>query len=259
MLHTVVNNRRLHLANGADYQGSVNSYNNFITKSITKSLRFSQYITINNEKICVNKKSYHRLLSELKVADSDNGYKNFDRLTCSYINNRGLMRNRITAYKSEKLGRQFINAFLANDMQKATRLLGQGANIDKHFWLKEGHGPFFNYPGEGLSFQTHPPFKATKYTPFLYAVSNNNEQLKNLLQEYQANEGLFGQECQFERKIIRFMPGNNYTYGAVYGQDQYHDMKQFSYDPLTEGLNFQSLPDLDKGWTSNGYRVIYHR
>lgn len=195
MVHITKDNGRLHIANGVDYQGSVKKYDNPIVKLITKLFNYSTEITINETKVCVKNKSYLKLLKQLGVVDSSapegtsvKEYKNFDRLTCTYLKNRGLMRQHISTGKSDKLGRECIKAFINKDMQGAAELMGRGANINMFFWQREKYGLTFR-KGYYEVLTNDGDLEAIKTTPFLYAAITKNDQLMGLLQKYRANEG----------------------------------------------------------------------
>lgn len=280
MLNTIVSQRRLHIANDANYQGSVNSYNNWATKSFSKLFKFSTNITINNEKRCVNNKSYLKLLPQLGVNVPEDAsakeYKNFDGLTCSYLKNRGLMRQHISTKKSDKLGKAFIHAIVAGNMQKATDLIGKGANIDQHFWLRESYGltfnndPAYGLPAHNLS------LGLMQYTPLIYAAlqkefKNTDDRLLNLLEHYQANQKLTGASWAFERKItnvsnhvsVQNSYYGNGTIGAdvvnttiIHGQDEYRKGTQLSYNQATKSVNLKTLTDQNHGWSKSSDNTI---
>jgi hypothetical protein len=266
MINTIVNKNRLHVANDANYQGSINSYNNGFTKSFSKLFGISSKIKINDETKCVNKKSYRKLLAALDLTPSKNEpMKNFDTLSCSFRKDQGLMREHISSKKGDKLGKEFIRAILANDMQKATDLIGKGAQIDKHFWVREHHGLSFKHLTDGLSDQSLSPFKAVRYTPFLCAVDNKNQKLRKLLEQYQANQGLTGEACEFERKILNVHYQTNFqnayrsdgyfdtnvvsTTRIVDGQDYYRGCSQLSYNATENTLDSQKVQDRAEHWS----------
>lgn len=270
MIHTLVNKNRLHVAQDAHYQGSVNSYNNGFTKAFSKLFGLSSRITINNESKFVNKKSYGKFLAALDLTPSKNEpMKNFDTLPCSFRKDQGLMREHISSKKANKLGKKFIQAILANDMQKATDLIGKGAQIDKNFWLRDRYGVSFEGITKDLGHQSA-SFQAANYTPFLYAVSRNNQELKDMLQSYRANEGLTGTKWHFQRQILSSFTHTSvdpvyYGHGTVgynvnsvnyiSGQDHYTKGEKISYNKSTNSLDFQQIPDHSNQWskTNGGY------
>lgn len=261
MLNTVVSKNRLHVANDANYQGSINSYNNGLTKSFTRLFGFSSKITINNERKCVNNKSYQKFLTDTDA--NGTSVKNFDTLSCSWRRDRGLMRDHISSRKSEKLGRQFIRSILSNNMRQAEVLIGKGAQIDKHFWLRGNRGISFGSMTQGIS--QHPvSFQAASYTPFLYAISRSDRELKDLLQRYSANERLTGTKWHFQREIV--YESSHTTVNPVYygngsvgvnistvkhtaGRDLYTQGERISYNKGTDSLNYQRLPNETQRWS----------
>lgn len=265
MISTVLSQKRLHIAHDADYQGNINSYNNWVTKSFSKLFKLSTTITINNETKCVNKKSYLKLLPELGVnvpeGASVKAYRNFDGLTCAYLKNRGLMRQHISSNKSNALGYQFVHAIVANDMQRATHLIGKGANIDLRFWQREeSRITFSDDVTYGLPYRTLIPYKATRFTPFLFAVSKNNKHLIDLLENYKANTGILGEKIKVNRKITKI-----YSDASYKGLDEFKNRTQFSYDSSTKELKYNELYKVKVfGWNINhegnlmSYEHIYN-
>lgn len=239
MINTTLSNHRLHVANGVHYQGSINSYNNTVTKSFSKLLGISSKININNQTRYLNKKSYQKFLITLDIHPSTTfSITNFDTLPCSFQESSKLMRNYICSKKSNKLGEQFIRAILANNMDKATELVGKGAQIDKLFWLRMPYGLTFKDVTHGLPYRNLPPIIALKMTPFHYAVQDKNDQLKQLLEEYRANVNLEGEGWEFERQISNdTYRVNNQSY--LVGQDYYRKGTKISYNSSTKTLDLK--------------------
>lgn len=208
MNYTTVDEGRLHVANDIHYQGNINSYNNCFTKSVTKLFGKSINITIGNSITCLNKNSYIKFLETLGVKgctrDTIENFKNFDALSCTFINSKGLMRNHLTSSKTDELGREMIGALTIGDMQKATKLVYKGAEVNQLYWKRDHRQSitFFPHLTNDLPHQRITPFQAVQYTPFLQAVANNQLAFANLLEKLGANPDTQGKTCTFSRDIV---------------------------------------------------------
>jgi len=199
--------KRLHIAAGEYYQGSINSYNNLFTKLLFWGK--SRKITINGESFRVNKKSYDKFLISLK-ADLPTAKlsKEFVGLPVTVLRDRGQMRSHLRAFKTRRLGQKLIHALVVEkDMQLAKKYIGQGAAVDKHFWLLEDHvNPRIclnTHFSEDLAQKTLQPFTSTRYTPYLFAIASSQFAVRDFLEKVGVNREMKGEICTFSRTITQ--------------------------------------------------------
>lgn len=273
-LYATKDNGRVHVAINEYYQDSVNSYNNFITRGITKLFGFSTDVTINGKSRCLNKKSYVKLLSTMGVAEASaqtlDNFKDFNAIQFKPVTDRGFMRSHLSAAKTDKLGRKLVEAMvLKNDAFLAGQVLGKGASVNQHFWIR-GFNNSISYHSKlnyGLPHQKINPFQATNYTPFLYATITHKQGLAALLKKYGADTTQPGQVVTFSRELLAskidtsFVP--TYTPGYIthhphhhHGHHHHHGTK---YHPGHYGLDMvqkQTLTFLDT--YANAQTLHYH-
>lgn len=224
-------NGRLHIAADEYYQGSTNSYNNFLTRAFTKLFGVSTNVTMNGKTRCVNKKSYVKLLQHLGAAEASpktlDNYKDFNAIQFNVVKDRGLMREHLTAYKTDKLGKKLVNAIVHHDDFLTQKALGKGAKVNQHFWIRgyDNRIVFDSKFTPGLPHMKINPFKATQFTPFLLAVSSNNQALASILKKYGANSTVQGQEVTFSRELI--MAQNNVSFVPTYQSKPYPHLLGF--------------------------------
>ncbi|HEV8051281.1 MAG TPA: hypothetical protein VGP47_02220 [Parachlamydiaceae bacterium] len=208
---TIVDEGRVHVASGAQYQGSINSYNNFVTR-FSKYFGFSSDVIIDGKTHCLNNKSYVHFLHTLGLKNvSVDGlwkYKNLDtpypigqRITL--LTNKGPMRTHLTTKKTNELGRELINAIRCFDVNKSQKLLSQGANPNQAFWIRDYDGISFNAQFKNdLPNRRIEPFRATHLSPLLLAALNCQDVLVEDLQRYGANVNFKGERFTFSRDIV---------------------------------------------------------
>jgi hypothetical protein len=206
---TTVDKGRLHIAADQFYQGSINSYNNFVSRAYAALCRKSCRISINGKSFRLNTKSYAKFLFSLKVdlatAKLSQG---FSTLPITPHQNRGFMRSHLQSTKALRLGRQMVQALtIKKDMQLAKKYIGQGAAVDNHFWyLEQEIGPklcFQTHFSANLAKTTIQPFTATRYTPYLFAVASSQHAVKEFLAKIGANRDAKGEICTFSRTIMQ--------------------------------------------------------
>jgi hypothetical protein len=196
-VYTTVDGGRLHVAHDEKYAGSINSYNNWLTKLFSKILFLSKDIKLNGKIRTVNKKDYANFLANVK----DN------------ISKAILMRAHLSNSKGDKLFRKLISAIDKNDSTTAQKLVGKGAFINSKFWILENdpitfrtdHVISFGKITDGL-LQNHPTplqFKATHFTPLIYAVTKEMNDLSNFLLKFRAITLHNGETVNFERIILK--------------------------------------------------------
>lgn len=262
MINKVSVNGRLHIANDAHYQGSINSYDNLLTKFFSKLFHLSQDIKINNETHTLNKKSYKKFLKSINIDKSTcliSNYKDFNKLSPSFATDRGFMRNHITNKKSNKLGLELINSIIKDDTNNTKRLIAQGALIDQHFWIYNNqiHSEFSQH---WFKYGKVSPSRVDKFTPLLYAAQKNNSELVSILEDYGVDKELKGATFNFQRDIEEILP--NVSVINIKFNDAYSDYKEIHYDKnLKNPVENKNFLDRKHNWTfminvHNGRRCI---
>ena len=233
-IHSTVSNYRTHIAVNQHYQGSVNSYNNCVTRAFSKLFGISTDVNINGKQYTLNKKSYRKFLRSIDAAGASDlrllHYKDLNAVSFKPITNHGLMRNHISASKSARLGKKLIKAMNLGDSQRAARFLGKGAEIERRFWIRHFDNRIINKDTftSGLPHQKINPFQATQYTPFLLAAVKNDALMMKLLAQFGANTAQKGKACTFSRELtgvnndVSFVPTINHSYTLHHHMHRHH-------------------------------------
>lgn len=216
---------RAHIALNEHYQGSVNCYNNFFSKLITKLFRTSLNVTIEGKTLCANKKSYKNFIKSIKKNELSSNIENFKVLTreqMTPVTNLGLMRDHLSRWKSYRLSQKLIKAMVNDDKELALEAIGKGADVNRGFLLKD------KKIAKELPIEDIPPFERVWYTPHLYAIINQKQDLADLLVQYGADITKKGNKCQFKRETfkVKYSPFNR----ALHYKDTYSDRKALIYD-----------------------------
>lgn len=207
--YCTISRRRLHIAIDEDYQGNINSYNNFLTRAYAKMFIKTARISVDGETHLINKKSGIKFFKDLNVQLTKESEfpADFDAIPIFTVRtDRGLMRTHLSPRKAEQLGKKMIHALVQKDMHLAKKYIGQGAAVDQHFWYLEQ----FNSPK--VLFKTHfsqtlpssrvEPFRATRFTPLLYAAVTTQNEAKDFLIAVKASTAKYGERCTFKREIM---------------------------------------------------------
>jgi hypothetical protein len=212
-LHTTVYNGRRYVAIGKEFQGTINSYNNFFTKWVMRTF-FKKYvidITIEGKKnsaVCVNRKSYEKFLDKMGCRDIAGSrrnlseYTNFSELMGrAHVLETGIfMKDKISAEKSDKLANKMIAAIERDDHELALKILGKGANFNKFILLSS--------LGERLSetyFEDLPKnmrFEKARFLKLplmLFAYYKNLQIVGDRLEQYGASN--IGEDFEFKRVL----------------------------------------------------------
>lgn len=131
-LYATRNNGRLFLAVDQWYQGSINYYENKLAKWFMSLFRKTITETIGEKTYCLNKKSYQKFLAKFSIIQQQT--KSPLRQVVVNHTQETYMRDSITAEKADKLFLKLIKDLYANDLEKAKKHLGKGANINLHFF-----------------------------------------------------------------------------------------------------------------------------
>ena len=204
---TTVDEGRLHVASGTQYQGSIDSYNNFVTR-LSRFLGYSSYVTIDGQAHCVNNKSYveflHTLGAQNASLDNLSEYRNLDTANVTLLKNRGPMRTHLTASKTNELGQDLIAAIRHLDVGKSQKLLSQGANPNRAFWIRDydGNISFDAQFNNDLPQRKINSFRATRFNPVLLAASRCQDIIVEDLKRYGADVNFIGKRFNFSRDIV---------------------------------------------------------
>jgi len=244
---------RLHIADEhSRYGGSVNVYNNFITKFFAQLLGIGFKININQKNYIVNRQSYEKFLIKqgIKVSPTPQLYQDFNQVMLqaqeSWRKNP-YMRQKLSYQKSFRLFKKMVVAMRSSNIERTQRLANKGANLDEKFW-ERNHG-------YGLSFNSNPKqdirtyrfnFTATHFSPILWAAKNNNTNLVNFYKQLGANTNLEGVTSKFRQHISDVRHGVRYNmFSGRYHRTTYVKTKQQSKPlykhQLDKNLNYVSI------------------
>ena len=201
-------NGRIHIAVEQHYQGSINSYNNWLTRFFTKLLRYSIDVTIAGKTRCLNIKSYVKFLQKFQVTGASvatiGKFKDFNALYFIPKTDEGFMRDHLQDEKKDRLAYKFSKALYKSNEPLALKALGKGAALNLSFWtcayndsVVMGEDFVFALPHRKID-----AFEATQYTPFLYAAHKSNKEMMTLLNRYGADQTQKGTAYTFTRELV---------------------------------------------------------
>lgn len=204
---TTLDEGRLHVASGTQYQGSIDTYNNFVTR-LSRFFGYSTYVTIDGQAHCVNNNSYIDFLRKLGVDNISlanlSEYRNLDTANVTLLTNRLPMRHFLTLSKTNELAEKLISAIGCSDSAKASKLLSQGANPNRTFWIRgyDGDISFNAQFNSNLPHRKINPFTATRFNPVLFAASKCHDAIVEDLKKYGADVNFTGRRFKFSRDIV---------------------------------------------------------
>lgn len=211
-LFATVDAGRLHVGLGENYVGSIDSYNNFVTKFVANLFGWSTKITIDGKTRHVNKTDYFKWLNDntanAPLTKSGLGdYTDLHLLEIKILEGQGRMRDHLSAHKTRRLFEKMVLALVGNkDFESAKRYAGKGANVDDYFWVREGQPISLSTLTAELADDKAYDFRAGHYTPLLYAAEKNDKVFCEFLRKLQANPFAQGEYVQFTKRIMEVNP-----------------------------------------------------
>lgn len=224
IFYTTVDKNRLHIADeNSHFGGSINSYNNFLTRFFANLFRKSIVININEKKRTVNRKSYEVFLNKNGIVASKENLKEFVNFNTAMVKRtqdwtqNHYMRYHLTRSKSKKLFKKMIHALYNQKITEAQKLAGKGANIELVFWERGAFGLSFNELGSRLPKRSL-EFHATRYNTILYAAKKGCAEFVQFLLKIGSGTDYVGETVKYKRRIshVENHYQLNYRYAPVY-------------------------------------------
>jgi hypothetical protein len=216
-IYTTHDSGKLHIAIDNNYLGSVNTYNNFFTRFFAGLFNTSMEIIINNKKRIVNISSYRKLLKKVNKNLIPSECKNFNevaplKITDSY----SLMNFHLSKKKRRELFRKLVYALVNEEIEKARKLVGKGANLKDKFWIMNGvvhfqepitiftnYGFFFSHENKKEEF--------AQYTPLIYASSHPNiKELAHYMKDFDVDITQMGEHKQLMHQVKKKKMSEDY-------------------------------------------------
>lgn len=206
-LYATVDGGRLHMAVDDQYAGSVDSYNNFITKFFANLFGWSTQVTVNGKTRHVNKADYAKWLANNTAGVEMAKGLDLNLIEVKAASGQGRMRDHISADKANRLFKKMVVALSVNkDVETAKKHAGKGANIDSYFWVRDNLPISFASLRDDLRDDKAIDFKAGHYTPLLYAAEKGQTQFVDFLLQLEANTEAAGEYVHFSKKILEVNP-----------------------------------------------------
>ncbi len=211
-VYTTVDGGRIHFGVDENYAGSIDSYNNFVTKFFANLFGWSANVEINGKTRSVNKSDYVKWLNSNtaynNVTSSNvKAYLDFHTLEIKALGGQGRMRDHLSADKTRKLFEKMTIALAVNkDYDAAKKYAGKGANVDNFFWIREGLPLSLTTLTEDLPDDKAIEFRAGRYTPLLFAAEKNNKAFTDFLLTLDASPFAQGEYVLFTKKILDVNP-----------------------------------------------------
>lgn len=204
---STVDHSRLYVADtDGHYMGNINSYNNWFTRLFAFIGQKSMKVDFNGKTRTVNKISYEKFLRVNGIETNQNHINEFAAFQMVLMRRRpnqprSFMRDHLSTSKTQKLLKKLVFAMVGNNEGKVQQLALKGANINGEFWDRGRYGfttsanVFHDLPQQVLD------FRATKYTPILYAAETRNVLLVPFFQRLNANLRSHGQTISARRSF----------------------------------------------------------
>ncbi len=206
-----VDQGRLHIGLGKDYQGSINSYNNCLTKLFASLFGKTVDLQIDGQVYVVNKKSYQKFLSCHDVHVASLNELNSEHMAQLLPKVGQFMRHALTPAKTHRLGKALIEAICANNVHGAEKLLAQGADVDRKFWLTDSKALLtfkddyaHKLPRYGIN-----DIIVSRYNALLLAADFQNREIVEKLQEFNAPQSN-GERHTFSREYAGCTASTHY-------------------------------------------------
>ncbi len=204
-LYSTVDGGRVHVGLEENYAGSIDSYNNFLTRCVAKLFGWSTQVTIDGKCRHVNKSDYIRWLNNNTAhkdvtAENVAGFLDVALLEIKAESTQGAMRDHVSAERARLLFEKMVKALVVNnDFVAAKKYAGKGANLDDSFWIREGYPLSLTGLKADLPEDKALEFRAGRYTPLLYAAEKGNKAFCDFLVKLKANTFAHGEYLQFTR------------------------------------------------------------
>lgn len=206
-IYTTVSGGKTHIAADDRYIGSVESYNNGITRFFAWLFDSSTTVNFDGKTRSVNKKSYQQLLHSL--ASTNTQLMNLsERSVFRRVAEAGTlpdwnmkMRDAISDADRQSLFRKLAHAISSGNTDKAVQMIGKGAALDLPYYDRGITGPSFYTDTDGLKSASRHKFTVFKATPLMQAAMKANQTVVNRLIAAGANLDVTGHQYTFERTI----------------------------------------------------------
>lgn len=209
-VYTTLSNYETHIAIGNKYVGKVNSYQNPVTRFLSKLFRISMEVDFNGKTKTVNKNEYKKLVKFLlnkEINISESQFRKFnsivdDKLDLSHVNKNQTMRDAIGSKKSFELFVKLAIAIRDNNMNQASKLIGKGANLEQEFYISEKDRTIaFGRDYDAINHEGTQ--KIFKLNPLLIAAQKENSELVQKLIDFGAKIDHIGSEYLLEKRYQR--------------------------------------------------------
>ena len=250
-VYTTIDRGSTHIALGKNYLGSVNSYNNWVTRLFAWILNRSMTVDFEGKARSVNKKSYLELAKgllnkpELTIQEiaQHKVFKTFsDGITLP--SDPKMMRKAISVEKSHKLFRKLAIAISKTETDKALKQIGKGAALDTKYYVRTGHGLSFDSDTSGLGSDWIGTLPVFEGTPILVAANEGKTSVVNRLREFGADINVTAHHYTFTREIVGLHVRKSSQADIIAVRGPGVGEIRVVYIPAGKGLLFQETRDL---------------
>ena len=234
-IHVVRSQGRLHIAKGAHYAGSIRNYDNHLLAKIFAIFcrRWIMTIYIEQQAFSVNINSYKQFLENHGLDLSKRLVKqspHLEQMPLTWDLTTPPMREMLCQSKRDQLWKSLVNSLVANRLNRAIKLIYQGADLEKRFWFRVGFPLSLSNIDENLPKRNF-DFFATHFTPLSYALDHQLERIREHLLLVGAQTDYAVEKYVFSRKI---------RYGLQHIHVPYQNLSSFT-DPYDEHFTNQKI------------------
>lgn len=201
----------LHIASssndgGSNYIGSVNSYNNGLTRFFSKIFKKSINVTLNGRTRSVNKMSYLKLLGNAGIADANSkNIKNFVNLdSLKLTSDKHPMSAYLPKRKQYELGKKMVKEMVIGRWQNSERYAHKGADLNLQFFKEDKirlrFGDYIPFARGYGSYRFDKTYET--YQPVLYAARHGRKNLCETFKKLGADLNVSGHQSTFKRRLL---------------------------------------------------------
>lgn len=198
---------RTHLALGADYIDSVNTYTCCLSILFAKLFKKTIDVMVGDKEVCFNKKSYLHLLHRLGKKEinlqSIGTQKNFGEVIATVEFTKGIkMRDKISHSARSAFTHKLQLAIRDGNAERAKLFIGKGAAVEGTYIDRGAEFSLANNTHtEGLYREAVYSFHVFKGAPIIQAAHKGMADVAKQLKEFGARTEEVGQSFDFERII----------------------------------------------------------
>lgn len=224
LLQCTVDGGRLHVSYEGLSLGSIDSYNNFLTRGVASMYNWSVTRVINGKSRDLDRADFAKWISkhtiEKGVTEQNvDQFKNFHAIKIKPDRAAPTAQSCLSPSKIEKLTQKLIKSLYEGKFEKAEKCVLQGAKLDRVFWTRGKLGLCFADPMKGFANEAI-DVEIRTYTPLLLAGEKKAWRLCEYMKKLGAETQAVGEVKRFTRTIVKHNEHRNLELMPVVRRDE---------------------------------------